>query len=348
MLLGVTMVVVAGGVTAAVVGFGGTGDATAARSALPPATATVTVATLVQHAEVDGTLGYGEPVELAAAGGGTITWLPEVGDVVKRGQPLYRVNERPVILLYGSLPAYRQLTVGVEGADVEQLEKNLEQLGYTGFTVDRYYTDGTAAAVASWQQDTGQDETSVVEPGQVSYAGGALRIADLPARLGGQAGGPVLRCTGTTRQVSVDLDVKDQSLAGVDAEVGVTLPDGATVTGTVASVGTAATSTSDETAGPGESATATVKVTVAVEDQDALGDLDEAPVTVELVSEERADVLAVPITALLALREGGYGVELVDGRTSQIVAVDVGMFADGLVEVSGDGITDGAKVGVPE
>jgi multidrug efflux system membrane fusion protein len=57
-------------------------------------------------------------------------------------------------------------------------------------------------------------------------------------------------------------------------------------------------------------------------------------------------VLAVPVGALLALAEGGYGLEVVRGGTSAVVAVDTGMFADGKVEVSGGGIAEGTVVGV--
>jgi len=86
---------------------------------------------------------------------------------------------------------------------------------------------------------------------------------------------------------------------------------------------------------------------VTIADQGALGSLDAAPVDVDLVSEERKDVLAVPVAALLALTDGGYGVEIVDGDTTRVVAVKIGMFAAGRVEISGEGIAEGVTVGVP-
>jgi hypothetical protein len=75
--------------------------------------------------------------------------------------------------------------------------------------------------------------------------------------------------------------------------------------------------------------------------------LDKAPVDVRYVVREHRDVLTVPVSALLALAEGGYGLEVVEGGTSRVVAVETGLFADGRVEVRGEGIVDGAKVGAP-
>jgi hypothetical protein len=55
----------------------------------------------------------------------------------------------------------------------------------------------------------------------------------------------------------------------------------------------------------------------------------------------------VPVSALLALAEGGYGLEVVrDDGTTKIVRVDTGLFADGKVEVRGAGIGEGTVVGV--
>jgi membrane fusion protein, multidrug efflux system len=327
-------------------GVGGDGSrAEAAGTGLPPATTTVTRATLVDHAEVAGTLDHGPATVLTARGGGTITWLPAAGAVVDRGADLYRVDERPVTLLVGTLPAYRTLRTGDEGADVRQLEENLAALGYTGFTVDDEYTGATAEAVTEWQDDLGRGDTGTVDPAHIAYAPGPVRVGAVDAQLGAQAGGPVLHLTGTTRAVTVDLDVDDQALAVAGAAVTVTLPDGRTVQGTVATVGTVATApTQDQGGGSGS---ATIEVVVTVGDQAALGTLDQAPVEVSLVSASRPDVLTVPVAALLALREGGYGLEVVRGTTSTIVAVEVGMFADGRVEVSGADLAEGDTVGMP-
>ena len=90
--------------------------------------------------------------------------------------------------------------------------------------------------------------------------------------------------------------------------------------------------------GPTQSSTTTIDVVVTIADQNRLGTLEEAPVDVSLVSDRRTDVLAVPVGALVALQEGGYGVLVVDGTGTRYVPVTTGMFAAGLVEVSGDGV----------
>jgi len=334
------------GAAIAVVAFGGTGTRDGPRSNLPPATAEVTRMTLTETETVDGTLGYGEPVTVTARLGSTITWLPAVGSTVARGKPLYRADEHPVVLLYGSLPLYRRLAAGVTGDDVRQLEQNLAAGGYQGFAVDREFNADTAAAVRRWQADLGLAGTGQVDLGSVVYATGPVRITEQRAHVGDPATGPVLSYTGTTRTVSVALDVGKQQLVRVGVPATVTLPDGRTVPGTVTEVGTVAHQ--KPTAGNAPADGATIDVTVSIADQAALGTFDRAPVHVDLVADQRKDVLTVPVGALLALTEGGYGLQVVEGGTTRIVAVRVGLFAGGRVEVSGAGITPGTVVGVPK
>jgi len=102
-------------------------------------------------------------------------------------------------------------------------------------------------------------------------------------------------------------------------------------------------------ASPGTNgAPTTIDVTVSLSDQSKLGTLDAAPVDVAIVSAQAQNVLTVPVAALVALAEGGYGVQVVQGSTTQYVAVKTGMFAGGRVEVSGTGISAGTVVGIPK
>jgi peptidoglycan hydrolase-like protein with peptidoglycan-binding domain len=289
-----------------------------------------------------------------------------VGATVRRGAPLFKLDERPVVALYGSLPLYRPLRVGVEGTDVKQFEENLAKLGYPGFTVDDTYTAATAQAARRWQADLGLPETGAVEPGQLVVTPGAVRVAEHTARVGDVLGGErsggasVLSYTGTTRLVTVQLEVADQALAARGRTVRLTVPGQGPVQGRIARVGTVATvpeQTGDASGGqtstaPGGSgstaAEARIQVTVTIAAQKKLGSLDAAPVDVDFVSQARKDVLAVPVAALLALPDGGYGLQVVQGGATRIVAVKTGMFAAGRVEVSGAGIAEGITVGVPK
>lgn len=86
-------------------------------------------------------------------------------------------------------------------------------------------------------------------------------------------------------------------------------------------------------------------MTITIADQKSVGRLESGPVTVEYVGREVKDVLSVPVAALVALAEGGHGLETEDGR---FVAVRTGLFADGNVQVSGPGVDEGMKVRIPE
>ncbi|MGV9380546.1 peptidoglycan-binding protein [Nonomuraea sp. NPDC003707] len=329
----------AAAVAAAAVGFGGDGTGTAAATRTPPATAKVTRTTLTETKTVDGTLGYGDPLTVTAKSQGTITWLPGEGTTITRGHAVYSVDADRRPLLYGTMPLYRTLEDGVAGKDVELLERNLEKLGYTGFDVDGEFTWATREAVEDWQDDLGLDVTGKIQPGDVVVADGPIRVADLKKALGDSAGGPVLTATGTTRQVLVNLDVADEHLVRKGMKATVELPDGTEVNGRITRVGKVATET-----GSGNDTTTTVEVEVSV--SGLKKSYDAAPVDVTIVSDQRKDVLAVPVGALFALAEGGYGVQVVEGPATRYAAVETGMFADGRVEVTG--VQEGTTVAVPK
>lgn len=335
--------------------------------------------TLVDRTTVDGQLGYGAESPVLIRATGTVTWLPRAGTTVRRGSALLRVDDRPVVLLYGALPMYRELgppaapqaqapaasdggtasspapdtspaatpaapspsaaPTPVRGRDVRQLQTNLRALGYSGFTVNGTYTSATAAAVRRWQRDLGMPATGTVGVGDVVYAAGPVRVSGANVRLGAQVQQEALRSTGTTRSVTVSVPVDEGSWAVADAQVTVQLPGGRSVAGTVTGVGQPAVAS--EAAGGAEM----LPVTIGVRDQKALGELQKASVTVTYVRRRQENVLAVPVAALVALAEGGYGLETSSG---QYVPVRTGMFADGKVEVSGPQIGQGMKVRIPE
>jgi peptidoglycan hydrolase-like protein with peptidoglycan-binding domain len=313
-------------------------------------TAAVTRRDLRATEAVDGTLGYGETRLLANQRQGTVTALPEEGSVVTRGRSLYRVDGKPVPLLYGRLPAWRALSVGVDdGPDVRQLEQNLVALGYDpdrAVTVDSHFTWATRAAVRRWQEALGLEETGSVQPGDAVWQPGPVRVASRKAAVGDSArpGSPVLEVTDTTRQVTIDLDASRQPYVHTGDRVDLELPGGRTTTGRVASVGKVATVPAGDGTGEGDP---TVELVVSLDHPKATGRLDQAPVDASITTEVRKGVLAVPVSALLALAEGGYAVEVERDGHRQLVGVENGLFADGQVEVEGQGLRAGDRVVVP-
>jgi hypothetical protein len=142
--------------------------------------------------------------------------------------------------------------------------------------------------------------------------------------------------------VTVQLETSAQKLATVNTPVSVVLPGGQRVAGTISQAYTVI----DPGSGPNPQATTQLEVVVTLTDAKAAEGLDAASVDVLLTQSERKSVLAVPVAALVVLREGGYGVEVIDGSSSHYVAVETGLFANGYVEISGPGIAEGTKVGM--
>lgn len=338
------------------------------------ATATVSRRTLVARESVVGTLGYADSRTLVnrlegsgysaggdagagpgSGGGGsaTLTRTARPGSMVRRGGALYWVDSEPVLLMYGSTPAYRSLKQDVaDGPDVEQLEANLAALGFYPGVVDEEFTSTTADAVRDWQEVLGLDETGRVELGRVVFLPGPRRIGARKTAVG-QAlaeAAEVLDTTSTRRVVKVELDVAKQSLARRGERVRVTLPGGNSVRGRIARVGQVAHAKSGSDGGgePGGGSgdeELVIDVSVVLRSARGLGRFDQAPVSVALASERRRNALVVPVEALLARRGGGYALEL--ARSHRLVPVRTGLFADGLVAVSGSGIDAGTRVAVP-
>lgn len=328
---------------------GSTGDPSASSTA-DRATAEVARRTMTIGDTLDGTLGYTGERQVLNGLPGTLTSLPAPGTVLERGDRLYEVDgRRRPVLLYGERPAWRRLEAGVDnGTDIRQLERNLKALGYAheSMKVNRHWDSHTTAAVKRWQKALGMKVDGIVELGEVVFVDGPIRVTELPIDLGSAVGpgAAVLRGTSTERVVSVDLAADRTDLVAVGDTVSVELPNGETVDGTVAEIGAVAEQTTDDFGGAGDP---TVELTITVDAPEA-ATYDRAPVKVGIVRQARENVLAVPVTALVALLEGGYAVERIatDG-SSELVAVEPGIFEDGWVEVRGDGLAAGDDVAVP-
>jgi len=292
---------------------------------------------------------------------------------------VYEVDGAPVTLFYGARPQWRALSEGVvPGPDVAQLDRNLIALGFGAYlTVSDYFTGATAYAVELWQQATGLPVTGTVPLGQVVFEPGPLRVVNVAASLGAtpQPGGTVLTATSPVPVVVAQLPVDQEYLVRAGDRVTVTLPDGVTTTPgiviSVSSVAVASGGTPSDGASPGQPGTGgsggsggsgsgsgggggsqnTVAMTVRLTHPAAAGNLDQAPVSVNIVSAQARGVLAVPVSALVALAGGGYAVEVVHGSgavaTRQLVPVQTGLFSDTLVQVSSSSLAAGLEVEVP-
>ena len=315
-----------------------------------PATAAVVRGDLSASTPVAATLGYAGSYTVTGSGGGTLTWLPALGQVISQGQIVYQTgNGSPVVLLYGTVPEWRVMSEGTTGADVAQLNHDLVALGdassgnVAGPGWD-YFSAATGSGVQLLEEHLGVTSPAAsLSPGQVVFEPGAIRVTQVTGSLGGPAAGPVLQATSDQQVVSIALDTAQESQVAAGDKVSVTLPGGSSTPGVVASVGTVATSTAGQ---GGSGSTTTIPVTVTLTDPGAAGTLDQAPVTVYITTATAKDVLAVPVTALQA-RPGGYVVEVTGpGGTRHWVPVSAGPVFDdnsGLVEVDG-ALTPGQRV----
>jgi hypothetical protein len=354
-----TMILAAAAAVAVIDPFAGRGSSRAgvADNTYPTSLATVARRSLTSQTAVDATLGYAGSYSAVNQARGTITWLPATGQVIAQGQALYRVDGHPVVLLYGSTPAYRSLSEGaaasdVTGPDVAELNADLVTLGYATSTEIPAGSDEfswwTKQAVEKLQSALGVSETGTLALGQVVFLPTTARITSTAGMLGSPAGPgqPILAASSTERQVTINLDATQQSEVKVGDRVTITLPNGTTTSGVVSSVGTVATTPS----GGGSNSTPTVTVEVTPTNPAATGTLDQAPVQVSITTASVNDALVAPVNALVALSSGGYAVEVVgaDG-VHHLVDVTLGIFddADGLVQVSGSGLAAGQHVVVP-
>jgi hypothetical protein len=334
---------------------GGTASAGVIDNGSATGLATVTRQNLSAQADVNATLGYSGSYSVINQAQGTYTALPSAGQVITQGQVLYQVDGSPVVLLRGSTPAYRTLSEGayasdVTGADVAELNDDLVAMGYATTAEIPVGSDEfsweTRQAVERLQAHLGVEQTGILTLGQAVFLPAtAVRVTTVSATAGvsAQPGQPALTGTSTTREVTIPLDAAQQSQVKVGDKVTITLPNNQTTPGVVSAVGKVASA-------PQGSGTPTITVYVTPTDPAATGSLDQAPVEVSITTAGVRDALVVPVDALLALAGGGYAVETAGTAAARdLVPVSLGLFddADGLVQVTGPGLSAGQRIVVP-
>jgi hypothetical protein len=332
-----------------------------ADNADPTSVTSVTQGDISSQTQVSGTLGYSGTYEVVNQAQGTVTWLPALGQLVSEGQVLYDVSGNPVVLLYGTTPAYRDLTEAAtdsatSGADVQNLNYDLVALGYlTSAEIasePNDFTGYTKIGVEKLQAALGVTQNGVLSLGQVVFLPTAARITAVGQNtvVGGQAqpGAQILTASSTTRVVTINLDADQQGDVAVGDKVTITLPNSQTTTGTVTSVGTVATTPSN---GNGNSnSSPTISVLVTPDSPSATGNLDQAPVEVSITAASAKNAFVVPVDALLALAGGGYGLEVIGANgVHHVEPVTLGLFDDAneQVQVSGTGVYAGQRIVIP-
>jgi len=343
-------------------------------------TATVRRGSLTEQTQESGTLGsagsYSVVVPGASGSGGTgssaagsgaqtFTWLPQPGAIIRQGQVLYEINQTPVVLLYGSVPSYRDLAEGMTGGDVRELNADLVTLGYataaalgpvSGWD---YFSSETAYALGELQSHLGLTVTGSLPLGEAAFLPTAIRVSGpgtgVVPGASAAAGSVVLTGTSLTPVVTVDMDASLQTEVAAGNKVSITLPDGTVTPGVISQITAVAASSSAADGGSssasGSSAgggPAMITVVVSLTDPQAAGSLNQVPVEVTITTGSVSGVLIVPVYALLSQPGGGYAVEVTGQGGHHLVRVTPGLFDDaaGTVQVTGN-LRPGQRVVVP-
>jgi peptidoglycan hydrolase-like protein with peptidoglycan-binding domain len=306
---------------------------------------------------LNGTLTYrarsdGSPYSAINQARGTYTKLPDDGDKIDCGDVLYRVDDDPVVMLCGTVPAYRDLGIGETGNDVGQLNRNLHELGFDEDADvdpdDNDFTWQTQKALKKLQDDRGVDATGALNVGDAVFLPRSARIAKVTGELGGFArpGGQVAQATSETLEVQADLGASQQGEVKKDDRAQITLPGNMLVKGKVERLGRVAQVPAGQNAGGG---IATIPVFISLDDPEKARGFDRAPVQVEITTKGVESALSVPVTALVGKSGGGFAVEVVRaGGRRELAVVKLGLFdtAGGRVQVEG-GVREGDHVVVP-
>jgi peptidoglycan hydrolase-like protein with peptidoglycan-binding domain len=308
--------------------------------------------------------------------GGAIGVLVPAGTPVGTGTVLFSQRGVPVAAVVGDFstsPALeRDLSVGVEsGIDVELLETMLSGAGHDAggaLDVDDTFDEATGEAYLAWRAAVGWPAEDGTEPADVVVPAGSL--VTVPSGLSATgatvtegdevtADRPVMTMGEATRRITTTASLGDEAFE-LGAVMAVELPDGTVLDGEVVTVDSVLSTDPNG----GTSTVVEVGIEVAGEIPALFAEFVEVPVTLRVPGESELGVLIVPVSALVALAEGGYAVEVViddgtsadntsaddtapDGTATKLVAVDPGLFADGFVSVSSDELSAGVEVVVP-
>ncbi len=331
--LGLVAVIATGGVVAM-----SNADKATPAAREPANTVKVQRGELSAMVSLNGTLTYGARPDGSAYSAinqarGIFTKLPDEGEKVDCGDVFYRVDDDPVLLLCGKVPAYRDLQIGDKGKDARQLKRNLRALGYD--------------TLKALQHDKGFRRTGTLALGDAVFLPEPVRISKVTGKLGAPArpGAEVAQATSDTLEVQVNLEASQRGEVKAGSRAQITLPGNTSVTGTVDRLARVARTAGEDDAG----GTATIPAYITLDKPQEARGLDRAPVQVNITTKGVQSALSVPVTALVGKSGGGFAVEVVrDGGRRALVAVQLGLFdtTAGRVEVEG-ALREGDQVVVP-
>lgn len=305
-----------------------------------------------------GTAHYGSPRNLSIPpsrlkdGPRVVTRVPSAGTVVTEGDVVATVSGRPVFVLQGRQPSYRDLGPGMQGVDVAQLERGLRRVGIDPGPTDGTFDASTERAVAALYRRHGFDPL-VATDGEVQRAGtveaalvpGArpgggvqlpadevvfvasapLRVTKLLVGLGDSPKGALATVTDSDVVVDGFVPVEQAGLLRTGAEVVIDEPAlGIDTVGRVAKVA------SRPGTGGADGFHVFFEVSVARPPSALVG--ASVRLTVPIRSTGRAQ-LTVPVSAVSLGADGGSRVQRSVGGELGFVPVRTGLSADGYVSV---------------
>ena len=273
------------------------------------------------------------------------------------------------ILMYGPFPAWREFRLGMtRGEDVRYLEENLTALGFNTnqkFQIDQVFDEKTEEAIRRMQESYGLIVNGTLEPGDIVFAPGKSMVEhispeDAPGKhitsseivisitpmektdtSIGRSG--LTTSSLSLQRVETQLLVSDQDLIQTGSEVQIELPDETVVTGMITKIGkVAVVPTGNQAEDP------FLEVSIAITDSKDIIKWTGAPVIVSVTKTFAKNVIAAPVSALLALLDGGYALEIKKQDSTILIPVETGIYSDGWVEIDGPGLTDGLEIVIPE
>ena len=268
------------------------------------------------------------------------------------------------IAMYGEQPAWRTFETGMaEGLDVFQLEQNLVALGYDeteSIAIDHEFDEHTSTAIENMQSVLRLPITGKLEFREVLFIPGnsVVQYSEFHTEIGTSIvpTNPVLSLitiekviskpgavdvTRSLQKVNTSIEVVNKDLVDLDLVVSIELPDENVISGTISDIGDIAVIPQGNQGEP------YLEIVVSLEDTESYPEWTGASVTVSVTKKLASNVLAAPVTSLLAILGGGYAIEVIENGSSKLVPVSVGLYADGWVEINGEGINVGTEVVVP-